>query len=98
MHTEDMISADEFCIHYNIETSFLYSLKESGLIELKMVEEKIYVPVQQLTQLEKMVRLYYEMDINLEGIETITYLLQRMNEMQQQIIQLNNQLSMYTKE
>ena len=98
MHTEDMISADEFCIHYNIETSFLYSLKESGLIELKMVEEKIYVPVQQLTQLEKLVRLYYEMDINLEGIETITYLLQRMNEMQQQIIQLNNQLSMYTKE
>jgi hypothetical protein len=35
------------------------------------------------------------MDINLEGIETITYLLQRMNEMQQQILLLNNKLGMY---
>jgi chaperone modulatory protein CbpM len=98
MQTEDMISADKFCIHYNIETSFLYSLKESGLIELKIVEEKIYVPVHQLTQLERLVRLYYEMDINLEGIETITYLLQRMNEMQKQITHLRNQLSIYENE
>ncbi len=98
MQNEEMISADEFCIHYNIEKSFLYSLKDSGLLEITMVEEKIFVPVHQLSQLEKLVRLYYEMDINLEGIETITYLLQRMNEMQQQIIHLRNQLSIYENE
>lgn len=98
MQTEEMISADEFCIHYNIEKSFLYSLKESGLLEMIMVEEKVYVPAQELSQLEKLVRLYYEMDINLEGIETITYLLQRMNEMQKQIIYLKNQLSIYENE
>lgn len=98
MQTEEMISADEFCIHYNIEKSFLYSLKESGLLEMILVEEKVYVPAQELRQLEKLVRLYYEMDINLEGIETITYLLQRMNEMQKQIIYLKNQLSTYENE
>jgi len=98
MQTEEMISADEFCIHYNIEKSFLYSLKESGLLDITMVEEKMYIPVHQLYQMEKLVRLYYEMDINLEGIETITYLLQRMNEMQQQIIHLRNQLSIYENE
>jgi len=41
------------------------------------------------------VRLYYEMDINLEGIETITHLLQRMHAMQQQIVGLSNRLSRY---
>jgi hypothetical protein len=38
------------------------------------------------------------MDINLEGIETITFLLQRMNDMQQRITQLNNMLSIYENE
>jgi hypothetical protein len=38
------------------------------------------------------------MDINLEGIETITYLLERMQGMQQQIVQLKNRLRMYEDE
>jgi chaperone modulatory protein CbpM len=95
MQTEEMIAASEFCIHHHIDQSFLYSLKDSGLIEISIVEEKIFVPVGQLSHLEKLVRLYYEMDINLEGIETITHLLQRMHTMQQQIIQLGNRLSRY---
>jgi chaperone modulatory protein CbpM len=95
MQTEEMILASEFCIHHRIDPSFLYSLKDSGLIEISMVEEEIFVPESQLSNLEKLVRLYYEMDINLEGIETITYLLQRMNDMQQQIVQLSNRLSRY---
>ena len=98
MQTEEMIPADEFCVHHNVELSFIYSLKESGLIEMIIKEEKTFVPVSQLSQLEKMVRLYHEMDINLEGIETITYLLQRMNAMQQQIIQLTNRLQLYEEE
>lgn len=95
MQTEEMIPVSDFCIHHNIETSFIYSLQESGLIEISTIQEETFVPVNQLSQLEKLVRLYYEMDINLEGIETISYLLQRMNEMQQQIIQLSNRLSLY---
>jgi chaperone modulatory protein CbpM len=95
MPTEDMIPASEFCVHHNIDLSFIDSLNQSGLIEIITMEEKTFVPVSQLSQLEKLVRLYYDMDINLEGIETITYLLQRMNDMQQQIVQLNNQLRAY---
>ena len=42
-----------------------------------------------------MARLYYEMDINMEGIETISYLLSRMHGMQEEIIQLHNRLQVY---
>ena len=97
MQSEHMIIVDEFCIHHNIEVNFVNALKDSGLIELTIVEEKLCMPETQLPNLEKLVRLY-EMDINLEGIETITYLLQRMNEMQQEIRQLNNRLSIYREE
>ena len=98
METEEIIAVSDFCFNHNIDLSFIYSLQESGLIECTIMEEKLFLPVSQLKPLEKLVRLYYEMDINLEGIETINYLLQRMNEMQQQIVRLTNRLSMYESE
>jgi chaperone modulatory protein CbpM len=98
MPTTHLIAANEFCVYHNIEPSFIYSLQQSGLIEITVVEEKPFVDESELPQLEKLVRLYREMDINLEGIETITYLLQRMNEMQRQIVALQNKLSIYENE
>ncbi len=95
METEEMIPATEFCIHHNIELAFIASLNESGLIEIIIIEEKLFLPVSQLSHLEKLVRLYYEMDINLEGIETVNHLLQRINAMELQIAQLNNRLRIY---
>ncbi len=95
METEQMISVNEFCIYHNIELSFIYSLNESGLIDITHVEEKIVVPISQLKHLEKLMRLNAELDINVEGIETIAYLLQRISDMQQHILQLNNKLAFY---
>ncbi|MEO7306701.1 MAG: chaperone modulator CbpM [Ferruginibacter sp.] len=94
MQTGEMIIVNEFCIHHNIQLSFVNALKDSGLIELTIVEEKLYIPENQLPYLEKLVRLY-ELDINLEGIETITHLLSRMNDLQQEILRLNNRLSIF---
>jgi len=98
MKTEDMILADEFCVHHHIDLTFLYSLRESGLIEIIQREEKVFIPIEQLSYLEKLVRFYTEMDINLQGIEAINHLLHRINEMQQQITMLTNKLNIYDKE
>jgi hypothetical protein len=40
-------------------------------------------------------RLKQEMNINVEGIETITYLLQSIKDMQLHIVQLTNRLSFF---
>ena len=98
MESEKMIPASEFCIYHNIELSFIYSLKESGLIDVAIIEEKIFVPVSQLKHLEQLMRLKQEMDINIEGIETVNYLLQRIRDMQQHILELNNKLAFYENE
>ncbi len=89
METENMVPATEFCTYHNIELSFIYSLQDFGLITTVNINQKIFVPLDELKKLEKMVRLHYEMDINLEGIQTITYLLEKLNLMQQQILGLN---------
>ncbi len=95
MDIEEMIPASEFCMYHNLELSFIYSLKESGLIDIVNKEEKVFVPVSQLKHLEHLMRLKQELDINIEGIETITYLLQRIRNMQQHILHLNNKLVFY---
>ncbi len=92
MQNEDMVPANEFCIHHDIELSFIHSLKEYGMIETVLREENIYLPVSELPQLERIIRLHFELDINLEGIETITHLLERMEVMQERITQLTNRL------
>jgi chaperone modulatory protein CbpM len=95
MHRNKFISVNEFCLHHEIEISFLHSLQQTGLIKISAVDEAGYLDEDQLQQLEKFVRLYYELDINLEGIETISYLLERVICLQDEIIALKNRLRLY---
>jgi hypothetical protein len=98
MRTNYLITVDEFCANHNIEISFISSLQQNGLIEITTIKETGFIDPSQLLRLEKIVRLYYELDINLEGIETINYLLQRINSMQDEIIALRNRLRLYETE
>ncbi|HEV3250971.1 MAG TPA: chaperone modulator CbpM [Puia sp.] len=95
METKNLISTDEFCALYNVEYSFVSSLQESGLIEITNLEERGFIPTSQLVELEKYVRLHDELDINLEGIEAINHLLQRIRTMQDEIASLKNRLRLY---
>ncbi|MFO7658603.1 MAG: chaperone modulator CbpM [Bacteroidales bacterium] len=92
---DDFIAVNEFCVHHNIEISFINLLQQNGLIEISTIESKYFVEKEQLPQLEKFVHFYYDLDINLEGIETITYLLQRIESLQNEITRLKNRLRFY---
>jgi hypothetical protein len=95
MGTEYLIAVDEFCASHNIEISFISSLHQSGLIEITTIKNSGFIEADQLRQLEKYIRLYYELDINLEGIETIDHLLLHINSMQDEIRSLRNRLRLY---
>jgi chaperone modulatory protein CbpM len=97
MQIVNFITVNEFCSNWNIEVSFIKSLQENGLIEIVTISEIAYIKISQLRQLEKMVSFHYELDINLEGIETIEHLLQRINSMQQEIKDLRNKLRLFEK-
>lgn len=95
MEMENLISANEFCINHQIEISFISSLQDFGLIEIITVKESSYIDSSQLKKLESFLRMHYEMDINLEGIEAITHLLERADNLQNEIFKLKNRLSLY---
>lgn len=95
MAKEYLVTIEEFCASHGIEISFISSLQQTGMVEITTIKETGFIEAGQLQNLEKFIRLYYEMDINLEGIETITHLLQRVMSMQDEIITLKNRLRLY---
>jgi hypothetical protein len=95
MQTENLIDINAFCINHNIEISFISSLKQTGLIKITTIKETEFIDAEQLQQLEKFIRFYYELDINLEGIETINHLLNRIGSLQDEILVLKNKLRFY---
>jgi hypothetical protein len=95
MQTEYLIAVEEFCANHNIEISFINSLQQNGLIEITTVKETGFIDAGQLKQIEKFIHLFYELDINIEGIETITHLLHRIIAMQDEITALRNRLRLY---
>ena len=97
MSTENLIAVSEFCIIHNIEDSFVNSLKQTGLIELITIEEADFIDPCQLSHLEKIVRFYFEFDINLEGIESIIWLLQQIVSLQDEVKTLRNRLRVYER-
>jgi len=95
MQTEYLVAIDEFCTKHNIEVSFISSLQEIGLIEITTIDDAAFIQMEQIRQMEKFIRFHYEMDINIEGIETISHLLQRVNELQEEIVALKNRVGLY---
>jgi hypothetical protein len=95
MQTEYLVAVDEFCASHNIEISFISSLQQNGLIEITTIEQTGFIDAGQLPQVEKFIRFYYELDINIEGIETISHMLDRIRSMQDEIIALRNRLRLY---
>lgn len=95
MDNEQLIVVSEFCAGHQIEISFIESLGQHGLIKISTIGEQPAISDAQLPLLEKMVRLHYELDINLEGIETIFHLLERIEALQQEMRALQKRVGLY---
>lgn len=92
MEQEKSISIEECCVYYNIEISFVQKLNEHGLIELSQLDTALHITFEQLSDLEKYMHLHYELEINMEGLETIKHLLDRVNELQQEVNRLRKEI------
>ncbi|HUM50364.1 MAG TPA: chaperone modulator CbpM, partial [Chitinophagales bacterium] len=55
----------------------------------------LYIHQDKITDVEKIVRLHQELEINMVGIDAIFHLLQKLNEKENELIQLKNKLHFY---
>ncbi len=95
MEKDNLIAISSFCTQYEIEFSFIRSLQELDLLPIITIDEEDFIQPFHLKNLERMMRMHYELDINIEGIEAILHLLDRITMMQNEIIFLKNKLQFY---
>ncbi len=97
METTRLISIQQFCTYYNVPVNFINALHEYELVEITITDNENYLKTNQLNDVEKMMRLHFDLDINLEGIDAIYNLLKQVEDLQSQIITLRNKLNFYEK-
>ena len=95
MENNELIPVYHFCVSHKIELSFIDNLQQYGLVEITTVEDQNYIKESELTEVEKMMRLHYDLDINFEGLNAVAHLLQQLKDMQARNIQLQNRLGIY---
>lgn len=95
MENEVWIPVGQVCTNYHIEVSFVDALAENGLVNMIIVEGTPCIGQGQLRDLEKMIRLHYDLDINLEGLDAIAHLLRQMDSLQEELLLLKNRLKLY---
>lgn len=84
-------------MHYNVPKTFINALHEYELVEIIVKSDENYLRTTELHEVEKMMRLHYDLDINLEGIDAIYNLLKQVELLQAEIITLKNKLQSYEK-
>ena len=95
MTTEQLIAVEVFALHQGVEPTFVLALHERGLIDVTFVHEQHFLQPQQLARVEQLARLHYDLEINLEGVEAISHLLDRMRAAQREAAILRERLRLY---
>ncbi len=93
---EDLIPQEICCSQYNIEVSFIRQLNEYGLIDIITKERESFIHSNQLNELERFIRLHYDLDINMEGLDAIAHLLTKVKGLQDEISSLRTRLQIFS--
>ena len=95
MNIENLIAIPALCAHYKVELSFFDNLSEMGLLEIKTIEEIQYIHPDAIYEIEKMIRMHEELAVNIEGIDVVFNLLQKIDDLQKELISVKNRLRLY---
>ena len=95
MSNKNLIQIKQFCIYHEIENTFITELHNYGLVEIIMEENDEYLQPEQLPSIEKMIRMHYDLKINLEGIDAIYHLLNKIEVLQQNLTATQNKLRLF---
>jgi len=95
MNMENLILLKTVCTHYKVELSFFTHLNEIGLIEIQIIEQSPYVREDQMYDIERMIRLHHELDVNIEGIDVVFNLLEKIDDLKKDLIATKNRLRLY---
>jgi len=96
--TTQLTSVAQIIQHYQIDDTSLYYLNESGIIKIIIVEQTEYIHQDDLSDLEKIIRIQQELNINMESMDIVINLIDKIKTLQIENKTLKNLLSMHTRD
>lgn len=95
MDTEKYIPVLHLCDLYQLEISFFKELSEEGLIELVSRKDSIYVHEEKLYTVERIIRIHRELNVNIQGIDVVLNLLEKVDTLQNEMYNMQSRLRLY---
>ncbi|AZA49071.1 MerR family transcriptional regulator [Chryseobacterium carnipullorum] len=89
----ERISREELVKIYNIEITFFDELVDGGLLNVETENEIHYLLYEDLPVFERFTNWHYDLEINLPGLEVISNMLRKMEDLKQRNRDLMNKLS-----
>ena len=77
----ERISREELIKIYNIEITFFDELVDNGLLNVQVEDNISYLLYDDLPTFEKFTNWYYDLEINLPGLEVIHDMLKKMQDL-----------------
>ncbi len=95
MKEQDLIPLGTLCEQYRLELSFFEEMGEIGLIEFTLHKGNKHLRQDTLHQVEKILRIHRELHVNLEGVDVVMNILQRQEQLREELLRVQNRLRRY---
>ncbi len=95
METNNLILIEHFCLQSEVDIAFIETLLSHGLIEIVEIKNAKYITPDQVKYVEEIAYMHLELNINLEGIETIRHLLHQICDLQQELSLTKSKLKFF---
>ncbi|MBL4592498.1 MAG: chaperone modulator CbpM [Flavobacteriales bacterium] len=95
MENQEYIPIHQLCTTYQVEITFFNELNEVGLIEITTIAEKQCLHQDNISDVEKMIRMHLDLEVNIQGIDVVFNLLQKVDKLQEKLIATENRLRIY---
>ncbi len=89
------ISVNKFCVNYNIPLDFIDTLCKYELVEVIERDTSKYIYLDDISRLERLMRMHYDLNVNFEGLDIINNLLEQVDSLQNEISELKKRLEFY---
>lgn len=95
MEIEKYFLVKQFCVSHNIEIELIESLHEIGFIQILQIQNQNYIHLESLPILEKAIRLNQELAIEINELEIVLGLIDKIENLQKENKVLKAKLERY---
>lgn len=92
MEEKTLFLVSEVCKYHQTTISFIHQLRDNELIEITTIKEEEFLDENALTQTEQFIRLHHDLSLNMDALEVVSHLLEKIKTMQNEMQELRNQL------